>query len=254
VIVVDDCSADATLELVKKTFGSHVHVLQMATRCGQGTARNAGALLATGEFIGFLDSDDVWLPGKLDAELCVFSEYPAAIAVISDSQNFFEGERDATSRFAQNGLLAETRGCVRLVEDCDWMWTNSKITAHMCGITVRRTALAKLGPRLFAEDLSVCEDWEFQMRLYSLGDVAVLPEIYSWVRRFNDDSRMGRSIPGQTATREQEITLLRARLMVMERSKTWLHDLRADLAAELERFRMETEDQLSDLTVRVMTA
>jgi hypothetical protein len=65
---------------------------------------------------------------------------------------------------------------------------------------------------------------------------------------------MGRSIPGQAATREQEITLLRARLTVMERSKTWLHDLRADLAAELERFRMETEDQLSDLTVKVMTA
>jgi glycosyltransferase involved in cell wall biosynthesis len=254
VIVVDDCSTDTTLELLKKTFGSRVHVLQMATRCGQGTARNAGALLATGEFVGFLDSDDVWLPGKLDAELRVFAGHPAAIAVISDSQNFFEGERDAASRFAQNGLRAATQGRVRLVDDCDWMWTNSTITAHMCGITVRRIVLAKLGPRLFAEDLSVCEDWEFQMRLYSLGRVAVLPEIYSWVRRFNDDSRMGRSIPGQEPTREQEIALLRARLTVMERSKTWLHDLRADLAAELERFRMQTEDQLFELTVRVMTA
>lgn len=254
VIVVDDCSTDATLDLVKKTFGSRVHVLQMATRCGQGTARNAGALLAAGEFVGFLDSDDVWLPGKLEAELRVFAEHPAAIAVISDSQNFFEGRRDPASRFAQNGLLEATRGRVRLVDDCDWMWTNSTITAHMCGITVRRTALAQLGRRLFAEDLSVCEDWEFQMRLYSLGQVVVLPEIYSWVRRFNDGSRLGRSIPGQAPTRQQEIALLRARLTVMERSKTWLHDLRADLAAELERFRNETEEKLAELTVRVMTA
>lgn len=254
VIVVDDCSTDATLDRVKKTFGSRVHVLQMAMRCGQGTARNAGSLLAMGEFVGFLDSDDVWLPGKLEAELRIFAEHPAAVAVISDSQNFFEGLRDSASRFAQNGLLAATRGHVRLVDECDWMWTNSTITAHMCGITVRRKALAQLGPRLFAEDLSVCEDWEFQMRLYSLGQVAVLPAIYSWVRRFNDDSRMGRSIPGQPPTREQEIALLRARLTVMERSKTWLHDLRADLAAELERFRAETEEQLSQLTMKVMTA
>lgn len=254
VIVVDDCSTDATLDVVKRTFASRVRVLQMATRCGQGAARNAGALLATGEFVGFLDSDDVWLPGKLDAELRVFDDHPDAIGVISDSQNFFEGRRDATSRFAQNGLLAATRRQVRLVDECDWMWTNSTITAHMCGITVRRTALSQLGPRLFAEDLSVCEDWEFQMRLYSLGHVAVLPQIFSWVRRFNDDSRMGRSIPGQAPTREQEIALLRARLTVMERSKTWLHDLRPDLAAELERFRIETEDKLSQLTMKVMTA
>ena len=254
VIVVDDCSTDATLARVKKTFGSRVHVWQMATRCGQGTARNAGALLASGEFVGFLDSDDVWLPGKLDGELRVFAEHPAVIAVISDSQNFFEGQRDLASRFAQNGLLAATHGHVRLVDDCDWLWTNSTITAHMCGITVRRTALAKLGPRLFAEDLSVCEDWEFQMRLYSLGQVAVLPKVYSWVRRFNDGSRLGRSIPGQEPTREQEIALLRARLTVMERSQTWLHNLRADLAAELERFRRETEEKLSRLTVKVMTA
>ena len=254
VIVVDDCSTDATLALVKKTFGSRVQLLQMAARCGQGTARNAGTLLAAGEFVGFLDSDDVWLPGKLDAELRVFNQHPTAIGVISASQNFFEGQRDAASRFAQNGLLDATRGSVRLVDECDWMWTNSTITAHMCGITVRRSALARLGPRLFAEDLSVCEDWEFQMRLYSLGQVAVLPQIYSWVRRFNDGSRNGRSIPGQAPTRDQKIALLRARLTVMERSKTWLHDLRADLAAELDRFRNETEEQLSELTVKVMTA
>ena len=254
VIVVDDCSTDGTLALVKRTFGSRVQVLQMATRGGQGNARNAGALLASGEFVGFLDSDDVWLPGKLDAELRVFAEYPAAIAVISDSQTFFEGRRDADSRFAQNGLLAATQGRVRLVDDCDWMWTNSTIIAHMTGITVRRAALAQLGPRLFAEDLSVCEDWEFQMRLYSLGPVAVLPEVYCWIRRFDDNSRLGRSIPGQAPNREQEIALLRARLKVMERSETWLHNLRADLAAELERFRTVTEERLSQLTDKVMTA
>lgn len=254
VIVVDDCSTDATVELVKKTFGSSVQVLQQLKRGGPGAARNAGALLACGEFVGFLDSDDVWLPGKLDAERRVFAEFPEAIAVISDSRNHFEGQPDRSSRFAQNGLLEETRGRVRLVDDCGWLWTNSTITAHMCGITVRRTALTQLGPRLFADDLSCCEDWEFQMRLYSLGQVAILPEIYSSVRRFIDGTRMGRAVPGQRFSREQEIALLQARLTVIERSKTWLHDLRADRAAELKRFRAETEERLAQLTAKVMTA
>ena len=254
VIVVDDCSTDTTVGLVKRTFGSHVHVLQLATRSGQGAARNAGVLLARGEFVGFLDSDDIWLRGKLDAELRVFAEFPDAIAVLSNTQPFFEGQQDGASRFAQNGLLAATQERVRLVDDCAWLWTNSTIIAHMSGITVRRAALAQLGPRLFEQDLSVCEDWEFQMRLYSLGPVAVLPELYTWIRRFDDDTRMGRSIPGQAPNRVQEIALLRARLTVMQRSKTWLHDLRADLALELERFRNETEERLSQLTTKARTA
>jgi len=254
VIVVDDCSTDATVDLVTKTFDSRVQVLQQLTRRGQGAARNAGALLACGEFVGFLDSDDIWLPGKLDAELRVFAEFPEAIAVISDSRNHFEGQPDSDSRFAQNGLLAETEGRVRLVNDLGWLWTNSTITAHMCGITVQRAVLTKLGPKLFAEDLSCCEDWEFQMRLYSLGQVAVLPEIYSSVRRFNDGSRHGRHIPGQEFTREQEIALLQSRLTVMERAQTWMQDLRVDRASELKRFHRETEERLSQLIAKVMTA
>ena len=254
VIVVDDASDDGTAEVLQETFGVQVRVLQLESRGGPGAARNAGALLASGEFVAFLDSDDVWLPGKLNAELRVFEEFPEANAVVSDSRSFFEGEPDGPSRFAQNGLLAATRGRVRFADDCKWLWTNSMLTAHTCGITVRRGVLAQLGGRLFAEDLPCCEDWEFQLRVYQLGGVMVLPEVYSSVRRFNDGSRLGRGIPGQERTREQDLMLLRARLAVIERSKQWLHGLRADLAAELERFRRETEAQFARLTTKVMIA
>lgn len=254
VIVVDDASSDGTAELLQKTFGSRIRVLQLVSRGGPGAARNAGALLASGEFVAFLDSDDVWLEGKLDAELRVFREFPEANAVVSDSQSFFAGKPDGPRRFAQNGLLAATRGRVQFADECGWLWTNSTLTAHTCGITVRRKVLAQLGRRLFADDLPCCEDWEFQMRVCHLGGVVVLPEVYSSVRRFNDGSRLGRGIPGQERTREQELTLLRARLAVIERSKSWLHGLRADLAAELERFRLETEAQLASLSAKVMIA
>lgn len=254
VIVVDDASRDATVELVKKTFGLRVHVLPLAVQRGPGAARNAGALLACGQYIAFLDSDDVWLPGKLDAELRVFAEFPDANAVVSDSQGFYEGAPEDSSRFAQNGLLAATEGRVRLVDEIDWLWTNSMNTAHTCGITVRRRVLAQLGRRLFADDLRCCEDWDFQIRLYSLGQIVALPQVYSWVRRFNDGSRIGRAIPGRPTTREQELTLVRARLAVIERSKPLVERMRADLAAELERFRLETEAQFARLTTKIKTA
>lgn len=254
VIVVDDASTDETIALLNRTFGPQIRVLRLQKRRGPGGARNAGAELARGEFVAFLDSDDVWLPGKLDVELRVFAEFPQAKAVISDSRNFFEGVVDGSSRFAQNGLLAATQGALRLAEDCAWLWTNSTSTVHTCGVTVRREVLTQLGRTLFAEDLSCCEDWEFQMRLYQLGQIVVLPEVYSWVRRFEDGSRPGRSIPGTTPTQEQEIVLLQARLTVIKRSETWLSGLRADLAVELERFRVETEARLKRLRVKVQTA
>lgn len=254
VIVVDDASTDNTAELLKSTFGARIHVLRLGVRRGPGAARNAGALLACGEFVSFLDSDDVWLPGKLEAELRVFAEYPQANAVVSDSQNFFAGSPDGETRFAQNGLLQATNGRTLFIEDCAWLWTNSMNTAHTCGITVRRKVLADLGRRLFAEDLSCCEDWEFQLRLYHLGQVVVLPEVYSWVRRFDDGTRLGRGVPGQPQTRQQEIVLLRSRLAVIERSDRWLSGLRADLAAEFERFRVETERDFNRLTAKAKTA
>lgn len=247
VIVVDDASTDKTALVLEREFGSQVRLLRLEHRRGAGGARNAGARLARGAFVAFLDSDDVWLPAKLEAELQVFARFPEAEVVVSDSQNFFEGVPDGSSRFAQNGLLEATRGEVRRAEECQWLWTNSMNTAHTCSITVRREALLRLGERLFAEDLVCCEDWEFQMRLYHSCRVVVLPQVWSHVRRFVDPSRMGRGIPGRPATTEQELVLLRSRLRVMERAD-WLQGLDVNLAAEFERFRSKTATDFHGLT------
>jgi glycosyltransferase involved in cell wall biosynthesis len=243
VIVVDDASTDNTAELVTQTYGDWVRLLRLSTLRGAGAARNAGVELAGGEFVAFLDSDDVWLPGKLDAELRVLERFPDAEAVVSDSQNFFEHQADGPSRFAQNGLLDATRGEVRWANECDWLWTNSTNTVHTCSVTVRREALKRIGPSLFAEDLECCEDWEFQMRVCHGCRVVVLPKILAHVRRFDDDSRNGRGIPGRNTTRDQEMILLRDRLTVMERAD-WLKNVEPRLAAELERFRNETKLRL----------
>jgi glycosyltransferase involved in cell wall biosynthesis len=237
-IVVDDASTDATVDLLEREFGDRIRLLRLEHRRGPGGARNAGARVARGEFVAFLDSDDVWLPGKVDAELEAFARFPDAEVVVSDSQSFFEGEPDGASRFAQNGLLQATQGEAMLAGDCHWLWTNSLNTAYMTAIIVRREALARLGEKLFAEDLVCCEDWEFQMRLYHACRVVVLPQVWSHIRRFVDATRMGRNVPGRPTTPEQELLLLRSRLTVMERTE--LRGLDAKLADELERFRAKT--------------
>jgi len=247
VIVVDDASTDNTVGLVTRIYGDRVRLIGLSKRGGAGAARNAGVALARGEFVAFLDSDDVWLPGKLDAELQVFKQFPEAEAVLSDSQNFFENHADGPSRFTQNGLLAATGGEVRWATDCDWLWTNSTNTVHTCSVTVRREALVRIGSKLFAEDLDCCEDWEFQMRVCHLCRVVVLPKVLAHVRRFDDNSRNGRGIPGRKTTKDQEMILLRDRLTVMKRA-TWLKDIDSRLAAELARFRSETEQEFTRIT------
>jgi glycosyltransferase involved in cell wall biosynthesis len=251
VIVVDDCSTDDTADVLARSFGSRIHLLRSTRRRGAGAARNAGARWASGELLAFLDSDDLWLPGKLDAELRALERFPKAEAVVSDSLNFLEGQAEEHSRFALNGLLAASQGRVRWMNECEWLWTNSRNGVATCSITLRRSALAHLGETLFAEDILCCEDWEFEMRVYHLCRVVVLPEVLAHVRRFDDGARLqGRARPGKPPTREQEIGLLRDRLTVMERSD-WLCGLDAHLAVELERYRGDTARQLARLTKEV---
>jgi len=244
VIVVDDESTDNTVTVLRRNFGSRIRMLHMPRRRGAGAARNAGIRVARGELIAFLDSDDLWLPGKLDAELFVLEHFRDAEALISDSQSFIEGKAEDRSRFARNGLLAAAEGQVRWLAECQWLWTNSQNTVATCSITLRRSALERLGHKLFAEDVDSCEDWEFELRVYHSCRVAVLPEIWSHVRSFDDGSRVGRALTGRAATQEQEIGLLRNRLKVMERSH-WLIGLRDDLAAEFDRFRADTAGRLA---------
>src|SRR6266849_5630061 len=63
VIVVNDGSTDGTA-LILRSYGSKIRVIEQSNR-GLSAARNAGAAIARGEYLAFLDADDEWLPGKL---------------------------------------------------------------------------------------------------------------------------------------------------------------------------------------------
>lgn len=238
VIVVDDASTDGTADEVERLYGSRVRLLRMPHRRGPAAARNAGVRVVTGTLLGFLDSDDLWLPGKLDAELRVLEQFEGADAVITDSLGYVEGQEQEATRFEQIGLLAATEGKPRWVRDCRWLWTNTRNGVSMCSMTIRRDAATRIASTLFAEDLEAYEDWELEIRLYDRCRVVALPEVWSWVRRFDDGTRAGRAVPGTPLTRGQQIEYQRILLKIMERAQ-WENALENDLRAELERCRAE---------------
>jgi glycosyltransferase involved in cell wall biosynthesis len=75
VIVVDDGSTDGTALALEDAFGARIHMLRTENR-GVAAARNLGVARSRGALIAFLDSDDLWLPGKLAAQIELFEQHP----------------------------------------------------------------------------------------------------------------------------------------------------------------------------------
>jgi glycosyltransferase involved in cell wall biosynthesis len=69
VIVIDDGSTDGTASMVDGFPDRRVHLLRLDQRSGMGAARNRGIAAATGEWIAFLDDDDLWAPDKLARQI-----------------------------------------------------------------------------------------------------------------------------------------------------------------------------------------
>jgi glycosyltransferase involved in cell wall biosynthesis len=83
VIVVDDGSTDGTASILER-YGTHVRVLTQENR-GPAAARNAGASLAHGEYLAFLDADDAFTPYKLGATVPVLDQVSPAVLVFHDA-------------------------------------------------------------------------------------------------------------------------------------------------------------------------
>lgn len=90
--VVDDCSPDDTAAVVESfaAADARVHLIRQAQNGGPAAARNAAIEAATGRYLAFLDSDDLWLPGKLSRQLA-FMRSRRAVLSFTEFRRFGEG-------------------------------------------------------------------------------------------------------------------------------------------------------------------
>ena len=73
IIVVDDCSIDSTVSVVRNHPDSRVRCVVLEKNSGAQAARNRGILEAKSDWIAFQDSDDEWLPDKLEKQISVLA-------------------------------------------------------------------------------------------------------------------------------------------------------------------------------------
>ena len=151
IIVVDDGSTDDTPARLGPYFSRITYIRQ--TNKGVSAARNAGIRAARGEFLAFLDADDVWVPEKLALQVPLLAD-PAVGIVYSDfSVHYADGTALASylagRPLAQEGWIAEN-------------YIQSRFFLPSC-MVVRRSAVEECG--LFDEDLRASEDFELFARV-----------------------------------------------------------------------------------------
>lgn len=169
VLVIDDGSTDGTGASIRDRYGTDPRVRYVwqenAERCA---ARNAGIGLARGEFVAFLDSDDLWLPEKLAKQLQVFAADPRVDLVHADFAPY-DAEGNATfsePRPAEHGK--------QVGDVFDYLLTSDPIGTLT--VVVRRAALEERGSFRNDPHLIPFEDWELWARISYRSRVGYVPE------------------------------------------------------------------------------
>lgn len=92
-IIADDCSTDNTAELVRAIPDPRVRYLCLDHNQGACAARNAGIDAARGEYIAFQDSDDLWVPNKLERQMAALAETKADVCFHKVRRHFPDSEK-----------------------------------------------------------------------------------------------------------------------------------------------------------------
>lgn len=150
-LVINDGSQDGTVGIVECIQDSRIKVFSYPN-AGQSTSRNRGIELAQGDYISFIDADDLWIPDKLEAQLKALQANSKAGVAYSWTDWI-----DESSQLLGKGSYNTEQGEVftqLLLND---------FVANGSNVLIRRDALTEVGG--FDPSVTAAEDWDLWLRL-----------------------------------------------------------------------------------------
>jgi glycosyltransferase involved in cell wall biosynthesis len=200
VIVIDDGSTDGTGEALRARYGERIYY-EWQENQGESVARNRGIALAQGEYIAFLDSDDLWLPEKVEKQVAFLDEHPETRAVFCQAHTC-----DAHGERLQQVLAGDLGPDAFTLEAL--LMTNT-ISGPGSTLVLDATLLRKAGS--FDPQIRFAEDWDLCLRIRIITEIGYLPEPLASVRvHGNNQWRLPR--------REQVERSLQDHLRLLERA------------------------------------
>lgn len=197
IIIVDDGSKDDIKQILSQ-YGNKIRYIYQ-NNSGVSAARNRGIREARGEYIAFLDADDIWLSNKLMWQVSIAEENPE-IALISTDAEFFNengllspSQKPSDSTQFENGSLRYNAAMANINDGTILKGDFYKdlLLGNLIGLStvlVRKECLSNVG--FFNEALSICEDYELWIRIAREHSLLYLNRV-TLRYRIRDDSASG---------------------------------------------------------------
>ncbi len=180
VLIVDDGSSDNIKEWVSQIDDARLKLIAQVNQ-GASAARNTGIKAARGEYIAFLDADDIWMPTKLETHVSYLDKNPDVGLVYS-----WTAITDAEGKPTGRVMTPADEGDV-------WKKILVRNIVVCPSVLVRRCCFDKVG--LFIDSLRFNEDWEMWIRIASQYQFAVIKEPLVYYRQHpNNTSKKWQSM------------------------------------------------------------
>jgi glycosyltransferase involved in cell wall biosynthesis len=162
-IVINDGSQDSTLDVINSIQDTRMKVFSFEN-AGGNISRNRGLNLAVGNYISFLDADDIWTPDKLESQLEALQKNPEAHVAYSWTDYI-----DEEGNFLVSGRRVSVNGDVY-----EKLLINNFLE-NGSNPLIRKEALVELDG--FDESLKAAQDWDMWLRLAAKYSFVAVPKV-----------------------------------------------------------------------------